>query len=155
MCPDCLHPVTNQRLLDSLHIHLDVKPTRVYATEEALHVQWEDGHLSDYPMKWLMRNSYQHDGVKELVDSPERIKLWGKEIASDPPEVEYSKVMESDQELLKWLTNIEKYGFCFVLGTPVSSDATQRFLTEKIGVICNSLYGQFWTFPATVHAAKG
>ena len=59
MCPDCLHPVTNQRLLDSLHVPLDVKPTRVYATEEALHVQWEDGHLSDYPMKWMMRNSYQ------------------------------------------------------------------------------------------------
>ena len=114
LCPRCLHADTNQRLLDTFEVPLDVRPSHVELAEDKMHVRWKDGHVSEYPLKWLIKNSYEHEGMRGLTDKPWPVALWGKDIASNPPEVEYSRVMESDRELLKWMTNMEHYGFCFV-----------------------------------------
>lgn len=58
--------------------------------------------------------------------------LPGDRIASNPPEVDYSKVMESDRELLKWMTSMEHYGFCFVRRVPVTAG---EMLVNKLGAI--------------------
>ena len=144
LCPQCFHEITNQRLIDTLQIPLDISPSRVEVSDGKLNVHWQDGHTSEYPLKWLIKSSYEHEGLPQAQSGdPHRI-IWGEEIASDPPEVEYSKVMESNQEVFKWLTNIEKYGFCFVRGTPANAHDTRKLLETKIGTMRNTLYGDFW-----------
>lgn len=147
-CSRCLHADISQRLLDTFEIPLDVRPSHVEIVGDKIHVRWEDGHVSEYPLKWLIENSYEHEGMGGLADKPWPAELWGKDIASNPPEVECSKVMESDRELLKWMTNMERYGFCFVRRVPVTAEETRKLLVNKIGAIRNAVYGQFWTFPS-------
>ena len=147
-CPHCLHADTNQRLLDTFKIPLDVRLSHVELTEDKMHVRWEDEHVSEYPLKWLIKNSYEHEGMRGLADKPWPVALWGKDIVSNPPEVEYSKVMESDREVLKWMTNVKIHGFCFVRGVPVTAEETRKLLVDKIGAIRNTVFGQFWTFPS-------
>ena len=70
--------------------------------------------------------------------------LPGDRIASNSPEVNYSKVMESDRELLKWMTSMEHYGFCFVRRVPVIAEEMHKLLVNKLGAI--NL--QHWTLPS-------
>ena len=147
VCPQCFHPQTNQRLFDTLQLPLDVKPKRVSLTDEGLSVHWQDGHESVYPTKWLKQNSYEHKGLVASTEREAKHVIWGKEIALDPPCVEYSAVMEDDGAVLEWLKNIEKFGFCFVEQTPLEPEMSKRLL-ERVGVIRDTFYGAFWTFTA-------
>ena len=147
-CSCCLQADTNQRLFDTFKISLDVRPSHMELTDDKMRICWEDGHVSEYPLKWLIKNSYEHEGIGGLADEPWPVELWGKEIASNPPEVEYSRVMESDRELLKWMTNVKIHGFCFVRGVPETAEETHKLLVDKIGAIRNTIFGQFWTFPS-------
>ena len=145
LCPRCFHPQTNQRLFDTLQLPLDVKPKGINWTDEGLSVQWQDGHESVYTTKWLKENSYEHEGLVASTEAEHVV--WGKEIALDPPCVEYSAVMEDDRALLEWLEKIEKFGFCFVERTPLEPEISKQLL-ERVGVIRDTFYGAFWTFTA-------
>ena len=104
LCSHCFHTQTNQRLVDTLQLPLDVKPKEVSLSDKELHIQWQDGHKSVYPMKWLMKNSYEHGEVvvpeRGANDEP---AVWGSEIALNPPCVEFDAVMSTDRAVLEWL----------------------------------------------------
>ena len=103
-CPECFHPKTKQRLLDTFAIPADIQPESVESTTEGLLVHWQpDGHTSLYPWRWLMDNSY---APPIEPHKPSDKVLWGKGIGSSPPTVRYEEVMASDEGVLKWLTKI-------------------------------------------------
>ena len=144
LCPQCLHPSSQQRLLDTLTVPIDVKPTAVELREGRLCIQWQDGHTSEYPEKWLITNSYEHEGLQEMASQCVQHEpvVWGsREIASDPPCVDHAAVMEDDKEVYSWLSKIDKYGFCFVNDVPPTSEGTKRVI-ERIGCLRNTFYGQ-------------
>ena len=146
LCSHCFHAQTNQRLVDTLQLPLDVKPKEVSLSDSGLQIQWQDGHKSVYPMKWLMKNSYEHGEVVEPKRGADDEPLvWGNEVALNPPCVEFDAVMNSDRAVLDWLEKIEKYGFCFVEETPLEPDLSKQ-LMERVGVIRNTFYGAFWVF---------
>lgn len=146
LCSHCFHAQTNQRLVDTLQLPLDVKPKEVSLSDSGLQIQWQDGHESVYPIKWLMKNSYEHGEVVEPERSADDEPLvWGNEVALNPPCVEFDAVMNTDRAVLEWLEKIEKYGFCFVEQTPLEPDMSKR-LMERVGVIRDTFYGAFWVF---------
>ncbi|OJT05839.1 Trimethyllysine dioxygenase [Trametes pubescens] len=59
---------------------------------------------------------------------------------------------EDDRGLFKWLSNVDKFGFCFVSGVPVTPEATEE-LSRRIAFIRETQYGAFWDF--TSDLAKG
>jgi len=59
---------------------------------------------------------------------------------------------EDEQGLFKWLSNVDKFGFCFVTGVPPTPEATEE-LSRRIGFIRETQYGKFWDF--TSDLAKG
>lgn len=147
MCPQCFHSATNQRLVDTLAIPSNITPSSVELEGENLCIRWPDSHVSEYPVRWLVENSYESSGLDQVSargDSEPELELWGKEIASSPPQVEYARVMEDDREVLKWLTIVEKYGFSFVCGTPPNEESTRK-LMERAGIIRNTFYGSLYT----------
>ncbi|KAG6910252.1 hypothetical protein DXG01_012063 [Tephrocybe rancida] len=106
-CPECFHPVTKQRLLDTFSIPHDITPVRVDPKIEGLEVSWPstDSHISLYPWSWLQRNSY--DPIIHKPDPANEKILWGSRIEQSPPTVTYEEAMhEDDQGLFKWLSNI-------------------------------------------------
>lgn len=154
-CPDCYHPVTKQRLLDTFSIPADVQPKEVVALPDGLRIVWPDQHTSLFPWTWLERQAYepktrsreltfQTSGLGHGSEASEK-QLWGAEIASVRPTVEYDGVMQSDSVVLDWLNNIDKYGFSFVSGVPATPEATEA-LVRRIAFIRETHYGGFWDF---------
>ncbi|KAG2347921.1 Trimethyllysine dioxygenase [Suillus weaverae] len=145
-CPDCFHPITKQRLLNTFEIPADIKPIHVQGSTDGLEVVWPgtstESHSSVYPWTWLQANTYD----PALQTTPSQKVLWGSKIEKSPPSVTYTEVMD-DKGLHKWLTNVETFGFCFVSGVPATPEATEE-LCERIGFIRETQYGKFWEFTA-------
>ncbi|KAH9945472.1 mitochondrial protein [Epithele typhae] len=151
-CPECFHPHTKQRLVNTFEIPREIKPTQVVSKPEGLEVHWPSSHphTSLYPWSWLKYNSY--DPPMPRPGKSEKI-LWGSRIVQDPPTVTYEEVMnENETGLFKWLTNVDKFGFCFVSGVPITPEATEE-LSRRIAFIRETQYGTFWDF--TSDLAKG
>jgi len=90
--------------------------------------------------------------VKENSASKEPI-LWGSKIDKAPPCVTFDDAMaEDDRGLLKWLSNIDRFGFCFISSVPATPEATEE-LSRRIAFIRETQYGKFWDF--TSDLAKG
>ncbi|GJE96209.1 trimethyllysine dioxygenase [Phanerochaete sordida] len=149
-CPECFHPVTKQRLLNTFDIPPDIKPVKVESTAEGLEVHWPSSvsHTSLYPWDWLRQHSYDPPLQTHDSSSDHSHILWGSKIQQAPPTVSYEEVMSPDERgLYKWLTNVDKFGFSFVSGVPATTEATEE-LSTRIGFIRETHYGKFWDFTA-------
>ncbi|KAL4064995.1 hypothetical protein V8B97DRAFT_1875437, partial [Scleroderma yunnanense] len=149
-CPSCFHPVTKQRLVNTFQIPRDIKPIHVHGSTEGLEVVWPapttEHHSSFYPWTWLREHSYDPPHQKDHQVN-EKV-LWGAKIAKSPPTVTYEEVMDNtDTGLYKWLSDIDRFGICFVSGVPSTPKATEG-LCERIGFIRETQYGKFWQFTA-------
>lgn len=160
-CPECYHPETNQRLLDTLMvIGADLRPNRVELTDNAeplksdsddstaLTVEWKDGHRSSYPLLWLQHHSYEQQSGSQhfettLEQSRPDLVTWGKEISVTPPIVDYDSFMKDDGTYIEWSDKVDQYGFCFIDGIPLEPLFSKQVL-ERAGVLRNTLYGDFW-----------
>jgi len=99
----------------------------------------------------LQMNSYDPP-VKRNDPSREHI-LWGSKIDKAPPTVTYEEAMaQDDRGLFKWLSNVDRFGFCFVSGVPATLEATEE-LSKRIAFIRETQYGKFWDF--TSDLSKG
>ncbi|EHL02601.1 putative Trimethyllysine dioxygenase [Glarea lozoyensis 74030] len=103
-CRKCVNQDTMQKTFDTFSIPKDITPAKVTTEKEGLHIKWasEDGHESFYPWEWIFKNKY------ELVQNTisENQKVWGSEIASDPPSVHYDEIMANDSGVGKWTDKI-------------------------------------------------
>ncbi|KAK6528942.1 hypothetical protein TWF694_004170 [Orbilia ellipsospora] len=144
-CPQCMHPQTKQRTLDTFSLPLNIRPSEVEPKDEGLYVKWHGGHESLYSWEWLHRHSYAPR--LEKYPSVQR-KLWGKaDLEENIPVVKYDDVMKSDNGVAEWTSQIQIYGFCFVDGVPTTPGATKE-LVERIAHIRHTHYGGFWDFTA-------
>ncbi|KAH0832977.1 hypothetical protein J3R83DRAFT_11955 [Lanmaoa asiatica] len=168
-CPSCFHPVTKQRLVNTFEIPPNIRPHHVQASAEGLEVVWPasgaEYHSSVYPWSWLKAHTY--DPLPKSPTTFGEKALWGAKIAKSPPTVSYADAMdESDQGLYKWLSNIDRFGFCLVSGVPATPEATEE-LSKRIGfiretqckysnlpfLVCGEIEksiadGKFWEFTA-------
>ncbi|KAF9135320.1 hypothetical protein BGX30_011579 [Mortierella sp. GBA39] len=145
-CPECYHSVTKQRLVNTFKIPRDIKPKSVSLSSAGLDITWDhENHKSHYPFTWLNRHSYDPKITDPYLPEGAPKKTWDNSIASNLPEVAYNDVMESDKGLAEWLNNIHVYGFSFVSGVPVTTEATEE-LAKRISFIRETHYGGFWDF---------
>ncbi|EIM91028.1 Trimethyllysine dioxygenase [Stereum hirsutum FP-91666 SS1] len=147
-CPECFHPVTKQRLVNTFEIPPDIEPVSVRSNQQGLQITWPSPpqpHASFYPWSWLKANSYDPPALQSSRN--EKI-LWGSKIAQGPPSVAYEEVMAPGGDgLYRWLSQIDRFGFCFVAGVPPTPEATEQ-LSTRIGFIRETHYGKFWDFTA-------
>ena len=103
-----------------------------------------------------MAHSYESQREEQRSESalePEsRVATWGREISSAPPVVDYSSFMKDDRALLEWSDKVDEHGFCFIDGIPLEPLFSKRVL-ERIGVLRNTFYGDFWDIEATAKPA--
>ncbi|CAO3566319.1 unnamed protein product [Mortierella alpina] len=145
-CPECYHSITKQRLVNTFKIPRDVTPKSVTPTATGIEVIWSnDDHKSHYTYSWLNKHSYDPKIHDPFRPEGEAKITWDNSIASHLPEVAFKDVMNSEQGLAEWLNNIHIYGFSYVSGVPVSTEATEE-LARRIAFIRESHYGGFWDF---------
>ncbi|KAF2145126.1 uncharacterized protein K452DRAFT_316235 [Aplosporella prunicola CBS 121167] len=143
-CPECVHPVTKQRLLDTFALPANLSIESCVDEGKSVRVNFSDGHVSEYSYNALTRLNYRshrtHDREGEY-----RPTLWGSSIADSPPTISYKDVMQRPKGLKSWIHLLRRFGFAYVDGCPVTPEATQELL-EKIAFIRNTHYGGFWDF---------
>ncbi|KAJ7352474.1 Trimethyllysine dioxygenase [Mycena albidolilacea] len=152
-CPECFHPITKQRLVNTFEIPPDITPSQAEPTADGLRVSWPSSqpHVSLYPWSWLQRNSYD-PALKQRETQLEKI-IWSSKIQASPPTVTYEEAMAEDERgLYKWLSHVDHFGMCFISGVPPTPEATEE-LSKRIGFIRETQYGKFWDF--TSDLAKG
>ncbi|EKG20312.1 Taurine catabolism dioxygenase TauD/TfdA [Macrophomina phaseolina MS6] len=143
-CSECVHPETNQRLVDTFQIPEGIKFKEISQQGDQVHVLFSDGHRGQYSMDFLTKQGY-HKHRSALYNGHIKRKLWGSSIKDDPPVIDYESVMSSDKGVGEWTALIRKYGFAYVDGCPATPEATQKLL-ERIAFIRHTHYGGFWDF---------
>lgn len=143
-CPDCLHPDTAQRLVDTFALPETLELQGVETTAEGLALRWSDGHLGQLPLERLSAAT---------TAAPTALNLWRPgEFANSLPVVEYDAVMAGEEGLAEWLEAIHRHGFCFVEGVPASADKTEE-LARRIAYVRETIFGGFWVFSADMSRA--
>lgn len=148
-CEEDFHPQTKQRLLDTFTIREDIQPVEAAFTSNGtqLEIKWNDGHVSNFDLEWLVLHSY-NPTIVENKSAELKKKLWDTEyIKANWPEVKYSDVMDSEEGVKEWANKIYSNGFSMVEGVPVSPEATEK-LIERLSYIKPTHYGGFWDFTA-------
>ncbi|TYZ56900.1 hypothetical protein PybrP1_003625 [[Pythium] brassicae (nom. inval.)] len=149
-CPDCLHPETKQRQVDTASIALE--PTfnklEVSASGEVA-IAWDDSvkgttcRASRFDPQWLREHAYSSG----LGPSPRNVRqqtlaartLWDRSLAI--PTHDFAAAMG---DLAPLMTDLYKYGLVMVTATPSSMAETERF-SRRIGFVLRTIYGEMWT----------
>lgn len=146
-----LHPVTQQRQLFTAGVRTDLVGTDVALTDTAIEIAWNDGSApSQLPVRFL---------EKHRVPAPSRATiditrvLWDADLIADQwPTVEYVDVMGSNDRVAEWLMKVATFGFCMVLGTPATIEATTA-LIHRVAYVRETIFGGFWDFQADLSKA--
>lgn len=145
-CPACRHPETQQRLLDTFALPADLAASAIAlgAGGRRVSISWSDGHESAYSAAEL----YQALSPVGILTA--EITTWNDaEIAADFPQVSFDAMMAEDAALEACLDKLERFGFCFVEGTPATPEGTQGVAT-RIAYIRETIFGGYWDFTANL-----
>jgi trimethyllysine dioxygenase len=146
-----LHPATQQRLLYTAGIDPGLRGTSAELVDDSIVIGWSDGSASSsIDVDFLARFRTPSPATVEL--RAERV-LWDREtIADEWPTVDHDAVMEGDEGLARWMRQVATYGFCMVIGTPPTVEAT-RALVERVGYVRETIFGGMWDFQADLAKA--
>lgn len=123
-CPQCIHPDSKQKLVDSVALDYNVRPVSMEVSADGnLEVTWGDSkgtHQSSYEPLWLYRNARSYmlnpDTAENLSAVPPQV-LWDRVLIWKTfPEVSYKEFMDSDDGLYRWLDYMHKFGVVVLRG---------------------------------------
>ena len=145
-----LHPVTQQRQLETASLQRDLRPAAVATTDDGICVEWQAGDCSDLPATFLHR--FRVNGPVDLGTTDDRVVWDAGAIAAAPVRIEHDRVMDDDAGLRDWLSIVARWGFAIVTGTPATAEATER-LIRRVGYVRETIFGGFWEFTADLKQA--
>ncbi|KAI8069677.1 trimethyllysine dioxygenase [Gongronella butleri] len=153
-CPECYHPVTRQRQVNTFALDRAIKPTSVTCEGGKLRVSWPGGHASEYAYDWIATHGHTGGATAQKkadpLAHPGPLRLWtGKDYAANPrPAISYEEVVNSKEGLAKWLDRLETDGIAFVEGAPTTVEATEK-LARRLCFLRETHYAQgMWSFTA-------
>jgi len=146
-----IHPVTQQRQLDTAGLPPDLRAASATATNGVARISWHGSDdVSEVPIDFLRR--FRVPGAARTA-APVQPIVWDAEsIAAAPLRVDHDLVMDSDDGLRQWLSAVATYGFAIVTGTPTTAEATEA-LIRRIAYVRETIFGGFWEFTADLAKA--
>mmetsp|Transcript_10274 Transcript_10274/g.23417 ORF Transcript_10274/g.23417 Transcript_10274/m.23417 type:complete len:433 (+) Transcript_10274:118-1416(+) len=141
-CSECIHPISKQRMQDTLDIPEDVAPRRVQMRADSLAIDWSDNHVSEYSMAFL---SGLAPSVKPPAFEP---TVWdASSLPSVLPRADFRSVSTDNDALKDFLSELRRFGFAFIDGVSPDADTTMG-LANRLGVTRKTIFGDFWDFTA-------
>jgi trimethyllysine dioxygenase len=139
-----IHPVTQQRQLDTASLPADLRAASATADNNVARITWfGDAEVSEVPVAFLRR--FRSPKAARIAAAPQPV-LWDRDVISAAPiRVEYDRVMAGDEGVREWLSVIATFGFAIVAGTPATADATEA-LIRRVGYVRETIFGGFWQF---------
>lgn len=143
-CGHCRRPTTNERLLDSTTIPLDLTISSIVDADERLVAVSSDGHEIVVDCRWLR----EHLRSVDLRHDPARgFELWtgrAQHVESFP-----RAVLGSEHGVFRWLDTVLRRGAARLHGVD-PHDAALRSAAAVVGEIRATNYGVTWEIEATV-----
>lgn len=138
-CSDCIHPATQERLVDILSWPEDIHPQSLsLAGDGALEMVWSNGgHVSRFGPGWLRAHCYSAATRAARRQAP---RPWGAELGDNVPTVLYGDVMEDDACVLLWLRHLHDRGIVLVRDVPTEPGAVRR-VAERIAPVRETNFG--------------
>jgi len=138
-CPECFHPIAQQRLVDTSKIPVDINPSDVKLEDNQLVVEWNDitKHKSVFPSTWLKTRIFREIKPKPI--------FWGSELTGKIPEMKLEELISGEKNMLKCLNYLETHGICLIRNVPPNKEDT-KLLIERIAHIRETIYGGLWDF---------
>ena len=100
---------------------------------------------------WLEEHAYdikQHNGKGWIAPD---LKIWGKDVLKNIPELDY-KLAKSDKALfLQWLKSLYRYGFAKMTGGKIESGALIQ-TADLFGYVRETNYGKWFEVRSEVNA---
>jgi len=136
-CSGCFQPLADSRIINLAEFDIHTAPLNVQMEDDKIEIEWDDGHQSVYDYKWLLQRSFRPELRAEFANClTAKPVLWGKSLSEKLPTADYSSIMNDDSELLRWLQDLDKYGFVLVQNTPIREgpvpDLQKRIAFEKL-----------------------
>ncbi|MDP9464840.1 MAG: trimethyllysine dioxygenase [Actinomycetota bacterium] len=146
-----IHPVTQQRQLDTASLPPDLQATSATADNGVARITWQgDAEVSEVPVEFLHR--FRSPQAACIAAAPRPVLWDGEAIAEAPLDVAYEAVMQSEEGVRRWLSTVATYGFAIVTGTPATAVATEA-LIRHVGYVRETIFGGFWEFTADLSKA--
>lgn len=149
--PATIHPVTRQRQLFTAGVRRDLRANAAWIEGDDVIVEWADATPpSRVPIGFL--ETFRSPQPARIAIPAERF-LWDAETIRDEwPTVDHAAVIESDEGVGEWMRKVATYGFCMVVGTPPTIEATEA-LVRRVGYVRETIFGGFWDFQANLSKA--
>jgi trimethyllysine dioxygenase len=146
-----IHPVTQQRQLDTAALPADLRATSATTVDGVARISWRGSDdISEVPVEFLRRFRAPRTASTVMPVQP---VLWdAASIADAPVRVEHDFVMAGEDGLRRWLSIVATYGFAIVTGTPTTAAATEA-LIRRIAYVRETIFGGFWEFTADLAKA--
>lgn len=139
-----IHPVTQQRQLDTAALPADLRAATATADNAVARITWlGNTEISEVPVDFLRRfRSPKPAGISAAAQPV----LWDRQVIAEAPiRVDYDRVMAGDEGVREWLSTIATFGFAIVAGTPTTAEATEA-LIRRVGYVRETIFGGFWKF---------
>jgi trimethyllysine dioxygenase len=141
---ETLHPITQQRQIFTAQIPRDLIANHVRVVDQSLEIRWgmPDGSISQIPLAFLHRFRIPQPACAELGTQR---TLWDTLTNTNTPTLPYDFVMGDDDGVLAWLNKVAEFGFCLVVNTPVSMEASEALL-RRIAYVRKTIFAGFFDF---------
>eukprot|EP00111_Clytia_hemisphaerica_P019423 TCONS_00057317-protein len=152
-CPECFHPFTKSRKLDTVaavDLGITIDDFAYDASDDVVEVTWPDGHQSRFTAKWLKSRFLSRKGEqindRTGLDSVQRVSWTSMEIRENTPFVDFHEI-ESDEKALKGhLENLLRYGLSIVRNAPLELSVLQKMADLMcLSIVRHTNYGPFFT----------
>ncbi|XP_022333669.1 2-(trimethylamino)ethylphosphonate dioxygenase-like isoform X2 [Crassostrea virginica] len=134
-CSECKQELSGQKLINvgRTKFNTRVKTVAISDQAEKLIVHWSDEHEGVLPLDFLSENAYS-DVTNEF--QPSSVFSLPKTF----PTLEFSEVSSGSQGVLKWLKDLNEFGFCMLKNVP-QKDGMVCKTAEFIAPVQQTIYG--------------
>ncbi|XP_063357916.1 gamma-butyrobetaine dioxygenase [Cydia amplana] len=142
-CEQCFHRSAKSRTVDWSKFYLKVNAKDVQQGENFVKLTWDDGHISEFDLKWLKFRNFTAENKKiydRAIYKPAKITWEGKDFQKICSKHDYDEILNSNQALYNWLHSLSVYGVALIQNTPNSATAIDK-IVETIGFTRRTHYG--------------
>ena len=136
---------TLQRNVDTFSLPPDlagVKAT-LHDQEQQIAIRWNNGEHTTISCLRLAQVIGKALDDNQLSFATDKV-LWDQDsMLNEIPSIDYQEITASDQGVLNWVSQIDKYGFCLVTNTDASIQGTTD-LAELIAPAQRTIFGTYW-----------
>jgi len=141
-CADCRHPVSGQRLFESARVLRGLRAVgAAVSPEEALVVEWSDGHRSVFPAAWFAEAQ------------PRVLRRWDSALAAALPEHDWADVSRDGRARAAWLRHAAELGFALLHDVPLEPGFVER-VAGLFGAVRETNYGRVFDVSVAVGATN-